>query len=103
MLEEGLAVFDYNVLSSDYKIRSQQQLAKSNDSEIAKSEFSLTNRINKRRNFDNEWVDNVPTAFNTLSCFDQCSRKRRKIESLVTKPIHKIEQLEETYRSIDWW
>jgi len=103
VLEEGFTHFDSNVISSDPKTRSQQLPVKPYDSDIVKPELSLTNRINKRRNFDNEWRDDISRAGSTLSCVDHCPRKRRKLKSLVTNPVHKIEQLEETYRSIDWW
>jgi len=101
--EEGFTDFDSNVMSSDPKTWSQQMPVKPSDSEIAKPELSLTNRIHKRRNFDNEWRDDISRAGSTLSCVDHYPRKRRKLKRLVTEPVHKIEQLEETYRSIDWW
>jgi len=99
--EEGVTDFDSNVKSSDPKIRTLQLPVKPND--IAKPAFSLTNRINKRRNFDNEWTDEISRAGSTLSCVNHFPRKRRKLKPLVTKPVQKMEQLEETYRSIDWW
>jgi len=102
-LDGGFTAFDSKVKYSDSGLKGQQLLVRANDFEITKqTEISLTNRTYKRRNFDNEWKDEIPEASST-PYFAHCSRKRRKIISLITQPLHKMRQLEETYRSIDWW
>jgi len=102
--DQDLVTFGpYGMLTDAEKMGNMMPEKSHQSSCIIKKELNLGNRINKRRTIGWDWTADVfGDHSKSASYFTSYPKKRRKLYCLTTSPVHNMQQLEETYRSIDW-